>query len=205
MIAHAGAYPDPRTDHRLPPVPRCDFDHPNLSIVAVQRRDGATENLKDIKLWVAGSQRTIRAFERFIAWHSDSRTDSDDESRLASLPEVEEVTSPSSAPVSLAELPQGWDGYEGFPVRSGVAEQARLFMEQVERYTTLMPDIIPLSNGGLQLEWYVGRYEIEVEIEPDCTTVLLFECPEDGRSSEITFDAVLDLSDVADFFRELPS
>ena len=105
----------------------------------------------------------------------------------------------------LVSLDEGWDGYNGIPALPEVAKHARLFLKRVEKYTDLMPDIIPLSNGGLQLEWYVGKYEVEVEIEPDCTTILLFESRGDGRSREISLDATLDLSDVADFFREISS
>ena len=105
----------------------------------------------------------------------------------------------------LVSLDEGWDGYNGIPVLPEVAEHARLFLKRVEKYTNLMPDIIPLSNGGLQLEWYVGKYEIEAEIEPDCTTILLFEDRGDERSIEVSLDATLDLSDVAEFFREISS
>ena len=211
MTAHA--YLDPRTDHRLPPVPCRNFDRPNLPIVVAQRRDDATENLKDIKLLEAGSQRTIRAFERFV-WRLESRTDSDAESRLASLPEVEEVTSPSSATASLAEqtkaeldelteLPQGWDGYNGLPVRPQVAEHARRFMETIGECTQLVPDIVPLSDGGLQLEWFVGAYEVEVAIAPGGTAHVYFECTNDERIEEFPLGDSLDVEKIAPYFREL--
>ena len=75
MTAHAGAYSDPRTDHRLPPVPYRDFDHPHLSIVAVIGKcDDATEKPRDFKLYVAGNWREMIDAERLFTWMFDSRT-----------------------------------------------------------------------------------------------------------------------------------
>ena len=78
MTAHAGAYSDPRTDHRLPPVPCRDFDRPHLSIVAIIGKcDDATEkprDFRDFKLYVAGNWREMIDAERHFTWMSDSRT-----------------------------------------------------------------------------------------------------------------------------------
>lgn len=104
----------------------------------------------------------------------------------------------------LMALKEGWDGYDGLPTLARVAEHTRMFLEEVEAYTSSAPDLVPLPNGGVQLEWYIGEVEIEVEIEPDGTTTILFECRADGRSEEIELGGSLDLSSVADFFRELP-
>lgn len=104
----------------------------------------------------------------------------------------------------LMALEEGWDGYDGLPMLPRVAEHTELFLEQVEAYTSIAPELVPLPNGGVQLEWYIGEVEIEVEIEPDGTTTILFECRSDGQSEEIGLGGSLDLSPVADFFRELP-
>ena len=127
-----------------------------------------------------------------------------------------ELQRPESAPRSLMEqargalnkltsLEKGWDGYDGSPVLPRVAEHARLFLEEVQACTKIAPELVPLPNGGLQLEWYVGEVEIEVEIEPDGATTILFECRSDERSEEIALEGSLDLSGVAGFFEELPS
>ena len=214
MTAHAIEYWDPRTDQRLPPAPCRDYDRPNLSIVAVQGSDNATENLSDIKLWGAGSQRTMRALDRFIAW---SRTDSDDESRrLVSPSEIEEVAPPSSAGASLTEragtildklttLGRGWDGYDGIPIQHHTVRRAQEFLKAIEEHTQIMPDIVPISNGGLQLEWFVGDYEVEVEIDssPSGTIQISFECIADERCVEIQVNGPIDVSGIAPYFKEL--
>ena len=211
MTAHAIRYWDPRTDQRLPPAPCRDYDRQNLSIVAVQRSDDATENLRDIKLWVAGGQRTMRAFGPFISWSLDSRTDPDDESQR-----IEEVAPPSSAGASLTEragtildelttLGRGWDGYDGIPIQHHTVRRAQEFLKAIEEHTQIMPDIVPLSNGGLQLEWFVGDYEVEVEIgsSPSGAIQISFECMADERCVEIPVNGPIDVSGIAPYFKEL--
>ena len=190
MTAHAIQYRDPRTDQRLPPVPCRDYDRPR--------------------------QRTTRAFDLFIAWSLDSRTDSDDESQMVSPPEIVEVALPSSAGASLAEragpildelttLGRGWDGYDGIPVQHHTVQRAQEFLKAIEEHTQIMPDIVPLSNGGLQLEWFVGVYEVEVEIDasPSGAIQISFECTTDERCVEFPVTGPIDISGIAPYFKEL--
>ncbi|MCY3874403.1 MAG: hypothetical protein OXF88_08930 [Rhodobacteraceae bacterium] len=122
---------------------------------------------------------------------------------LAGALPVETLADRSRAVVyRLTRLNAGWDGYDGVPVLSGVAEQALRLLEAIGAHTQIAPDVVPLSDGGLQLEWYVGDHEIEVEIDLDCTMRLHHECTADGRTAELPIDAPLDM-EVAAFFRAL--
>ena len=103
----------------------------------------------------------------------------------------------------LVDLPQGWDGYNGLPVRREIADHARRFMALIGECTQLVPDVVQLSDGGLQLEWFVGDHEIEVAIAPDRTTHVYFECTKDGRSQEISLGHLLHIEEIGPFFREL--
>ena len=118
---------------------------------------------------------------------------------LAVVPLAERA---SAAIDELTELARGWDGYDGMPVQSQVAEHAHRFLEVIGEHTQIMPDVVPLSNGGLQLEWFVGAYEVEVEIAPNCAT-LVFEYKRDGQIEESPISDSLDVSQIAPLFREL--
>ena len=131
---------------------------------------------------------------------------------ITGFPDLEAPPSLSVKPIAeqasttiaeLTELAPGWDGYNGIPVHPQVAEHARSFLEAIGEYTQLMPDVVPLSDGGMQLEWFVGVYEVEVAIAPDLATQIFFECTRDGRSEEIPLGVSLDVSRIAPFFREL--
>lgn len=58
----------------------------------------------------------------------------------------------------LAGLTQGWDGHQGHPPTEGALDAARQFL--------LNAAVVPLSDGGLQIEWHRGDLDIEVEISP---------------------------------------
>ena len=123
---------------------------------------------------------------------------------LALIAPIETLADRSRAAVDeLTRLDPGWDGYHGIAVLPGVAEHALRLLEAIGAHTQIVPDVVPLSNGGLQLEWYVGIHEIEVEIAPNCETRLYFECTADGHTDEIPIDDSLDLSGVVSVFREL--
>ena len=123
---------------------------------------------------------------------------------IAPIPPIETLADRSRAAIEeLIRLAPGWDGYHGVPVLPRVAEHALRLLEAIGAHTQIVPDVVPLSIGGLQLEWYVGIYEIEVEIAPDCATRLHRECTADGSTAEVSIDDSLDISEVAAFFREL--
>ena len=123
---------------------------------------------------------------------------------LAPIPRIETLADRSRAAVDeLAKLDPGWDGYDGVPVLPRVAEHALHLLKAIGAHTQIIPDVVPLSNGGLQLEWYVGIHEIEVEIAPDCATRLHRDFTGDGIPIEVPIGDPLDLSEVAALFRAL--
>ena len=66
---------------------------------------------------------------------------------------------------SLATLPKGWDGYDGIPVGPAIVVLVRYFLTAIEECGRTVPDVVPLSNGGVQLEWVGGVYKVEMEVE----------------------------------------
>lgn len=122
----------------------------------------------------------------------------------APIPQIETLADRSRAAIDeLTKLDPGWDGYDGDPVLPQVAGHALRLLGAIGAYTQIVPDVVPLSNGGLQLEWYVGIHEIEVEIAPDCATRLHRECTGDENPIEVSIGDPHDTSEVAAFFREL--
>ena len=103
----------------------------------------------------------------------------------------------------LAGLAPGWDGYDGLPADQAAVEHALRFLEAVGDCTQIVPDVVPLSDGGVQLEWYVGTFEVDVMIAPDRSIEVYFECKIDGRAEEIFVEPDLDVSQVAPLLREL--
>ncbi|MEV7136728.1 hypothetical protein [Streptomyces tauricus] len=67
----------------------------------------------------------------------------------------------------LLALPKGWDGYRAEPVtiEAGIAMVSVLFSVMDRR--SLRPQLFPLANGGIQVEWHVGGSSIEIEVSAD--------------------------------------
>lgn len=64
----------------------------------------------------------------------------------------------------LIRLPLGWDGYDGIPVSFANAFFAFQVLESTCRSGTPPPSIVPGSGGDLQIEWHLGRGEIELYV-----------------------------------------
>ncbi len=117
---------------------------------------------------------------------------------------IETLTERSRATINeFTRLEAGWDGYDGIAVLPDIAKHVLCLLDAIGRHTTFRPDVVPLSNGGLQLEWYVGVHEIEVEIAPDCATSLHHERTDDGSIVEAPIDSLHDLAKISCLFRAL--
>lgn len=70
---------------------------------------------------------------------------------------------------SLTALARGWDSYDATPVEADLALQAVEFLLNVALPHVPPPAIVPLSDGGIQLEWHHGGVDLEIsfsELEP---------------------------------------
>ncbi len=66
----------------------------------------------------------------------------------------------------LRELPTNWDGHGGVPLVDAAYERAAAFVSTVSDPETLRPSVVPTAEGGVQIEWHAGRFDIEVFFDP---------------------------------------
>src|SRR5438093_6911026 len=64
----------------------------------------------------------------------------------------------------LVGLPPGWDGYEGTPVTFENAYFAMEMLDACCRGDDPIPQIVPGTNGDLQIEWHLEKGDIELHI-----------------------------------------
>lgn len=64
----------------------------------------------------------------------------------------------------LLEYSDGWDGYDAKPPRRSAIVFAREILASVMTPRLPAPSIVPLSGGGIQLEWHVSGLDIELTI-----------------------------------------
>jgi hypothetical protein len=89
-----------------------------------------------------------------------------------SLPGLDQVPVPSWVqPVldrltELVALPPDWDTYGALPVARQSVEMALSTLSTVMSEGAELPWIVPLPNGGLQLEWHRVDSDIEIALDP---------------------------------------
>jgi hypothetical protein len=64
----------------------------------------------------------------------------------------------------ILALPPGWDGYRGRRVSFEIASFTLFMLQNLCAPDTPVPSVVPLSSGGLQVEWHTERAEIELTV-----------------------------------------
>jgi hypothetical protein len=58
----------------------------------------------------------------------------------------------------LRQLKHGWDSYGGLPPTPEAIAVAEILLQP--------GSLVPSPDGGLQIEWHQGGYDIEITIDP---------------------------------------
>lgn len=64
----------------------------------------------------------------------------------------------------LLQLRSGWDGDKAVPPSDAAVRSAMDLLFEVATDLTLPPQVFPLPDGGLQLEWHAGQ-SVEIEVD----------------------------------------
>ena len=84
----------------------------------------------------------------------------------------------------LRELPGGWDHEQAKPIDPDALRLAWTAAEQFLRARLPEPELFPVPDGGVQLEWRAGPVELELEIEPGARAVV-FVCDDEQSGQQI--------------------
>jgi hypothetical protein len=63
---------------------------------------------------------------------------------------------------ALTALARGWDSYNAQPVEAETAMQAVRFLLDSVDPNLPEPSIVPLGDGGIQIEWHRGGVDVEI-------------------------------------------
>lgn len=84
----------------------------------------------------------------------------------------------------ISVLDYGWDGEDARAVDPLALRLAWTLAEQALRAGFPEPEVFPVPDGGVQLEWHAGPVELEVEIEPGARAVV-FVCDDEQAGQQI--------------------
>lgn len=67
----------------------------------------------------------------------------------------------------LAMLPENWNGYGSPKIHADSIEESFNLLSEFAKLGMGEPRIVPISGGGVQLEWRNSKSELEIEILPN--------------------------------------
>lgn len=122
-------------------------------------------------------ERSVR-IEAVAKPHSSGR-------ESAEVPQIYQVTL-SSAPSGwygaalnrisqLTELAAGWNSYASREVQADMAMETVRFLATVAYPGIAAPAIIPLADGGLQVEWHRGGLDVEITFSDEGSGVFIVD------------------------------
>lgn len=98
----------------------------------------------------------------------------------------------------LREYPLNWDGYGARPFAPEMIDAVQaflyhlpdaLFIRPYKEVDCLIPAIVPMSSGSIQLEWHAGSRILELEFETPTTIHYLKWWPQEGIEEEGVYRA----------------
>lgn len=136
------------------------------------------------------------------------------ETRISSLPRLRNrlrVTQPRSRWVAeladrfdeLTSLPKGWDGYAGCPVSFNCAQFAANLIERLFVSAIPAPQLVPGSDGTLQIEWHRNQFDIEIDVLAPYEVVATRHDLVSGSSEEIELQT--DFTPLSEWISDLES
>jgi len=67
----------------------------------------------------------------------------------------------------LLQLQENWDGYGAAQIEEQVAQNALMLLLEVMDNDAPVPSVVPLSDGGVQIEWHRRGRHLEIEFSAD--------------------------------------
>lgn len=94
---------------------------------------------------------------------------------------------------ALSELTSDWDGEQARPIDPLALRTASMLARHLMHQRLPEPEIFPVSDGGVQLEWRAGPIELEMDIEPGGVVVFVCDDEQAGQrlDGELPADAAL--------------
>jgi len=69
--------------------------------------------------------------------------------------------------IRVLKLPENWDSYNSQPPSQIAVNLGIRILAEINQEDILPPTVVPVSGGGVQLEWSVALRELELEISRD--------------------------------------
>jgi hypothetical protein len=88
--------------------------------------------------------------------------------------------------IRALSLPRGWDTYDALPISHRSAEGALTFLATVIDPDSAPPAVVPLADGGVQVEWHRGGLDVEIAFSPNEEPEIYVADQETGNEWDLT-------------------
>jgi hypothetical protein len=83
--------------------------------------------------------------------------------------------------VSLLRLKDNWDTYGGKRTNLDLIKQALYVLTQIMEKDSPAPSVVPLGDGGLQIEWHRKQQDLEIVFQLDSAPTYYYEDRSSGK------------------------
>ena len=94
------------------------------------------------------------------------------------------LTSALTHVAQIAQLPHNWDGDQSPPLAAKEREHITKLLSSIDNADLPEPTIVPISGGGMQIEWQHEGRELELEIVAESEDLIFLKVYQDGTMEE---------------------
>lgn len=105
-----------------------------------------------------------------------------------------------SAFVTVMSLKANWDSYGGKRTNEEVIKGALSVLTQIMDLNSPVPSIVPLGDGGVQLEWHRKQQDLEITFQADAAPTFYYQSCTTATEEE---GFAADVSTLAKLFRNI--
>jgi hypothetical protein len=87
----------------------------------------------------------------------------------------------------IAELPFDWDGHGSPALGAKEREHVTKLLSSIDNADVPSPNIVPISGGGIQIEWQHEGRELELEIVAGSEDLIFLKVYEDSAMEEDSY------------------
>jgi hypothetical protein len=89
-----------------------------------------------------------------------------------------------SAFIGIQGLPDDWNSYGGKKINRDLISQSLSVLEMIMQATSPPPSVVPLGDGGIQIEWHRKQQDLEMTFPADDRPQYIYRNNADGAEQE---------------------
>jgi hypothetical protein len=143
--------------------------------------------LSDIEDLSSERYSTESAIYRYVKWlrtASMPRIDVQSQDITELKRPVRWLSSALADVARIADLPHNWDGHGSPVLGAKEREHVTKLLSSIDNADLPAPNIVPISGGGIQIEWQHNGRELELEIEAGSEDLIFLKVYQDGTTEE---------------------